>query len=146
MALTFGLLCSFFVLALIVRSVIKLNICALCVAVSGTWIVLLVRYTLTGTSDPVAIGILLGGSAVGGMYYISARLPERFHILKFPFLITAFWIIYRILQIPSGGNINKEIITLLTLWLVFGIVFAAHKKKSRLRGIAKTLIACCREW
>jgi len=74
-----------FALLIGLRSLFNLKICALCGAVSATWIVLLVMFYTGIFNNPIILGILMGGSVVGTMYLLEQKLPERFQIFKLPF-------------------------------------------------------------
>ena len=57
-----------FLIFLGVREWSGFKVCALCAAVSTTWLILLAWWGLGGGVDPLLIGILMGGSAVGVLY------------------------------------------------------------------------------
>jgi hypothetical protein len=65
----------------IIGKIIGKKPCAICSAVSLTWLGSLVLKFLGFPADNLLIGILMGGSVVGGMYY----LEEKFHEKKWSF-------------------------------------------------------------
>lgn len=132
-----------FILFVALRSIFKMHICALCAAVSTTWILLLALLYTGREIDPILIGILMGGSAVGLMYYLENKIPERYHIFKFPFLITLVLPIYLLLAQDTGNS--RLYIGLASLWTVFiALYFLRHRKN--FKSTVKRLIECCKNW
>lgn len=140
---TIIVLTTLFILFIALRSIFKMHICALCAAVSTTWILLLALLYTGKEIDPILIGILMGGSAVGLMYYLEDKLPERYHIFKFPFLITLILLIYLLLAQDAGGS--RFYIDLTSLWAVF-IVLYFLRHRQIFEGAIKQLIECCKNW
>lgn len=70
-----------------------LKFCAICSAVSLTWLGLLGAYFLNFHQDILLIGILMGGSVVGLMYQLEKYFKNK--------QLTNFWLI-RILLISFG--------------------------------------------
>ncbi len=132
-----------FFLALLLKMYFK-NLCAICFAVSVIWMVGLLLYFLYPNIvfiDPIILSFLMGGSAVGGMYYLGSILPEKYYVFKLPFLLTAFAFIYSII------NTKLDIVTvflILTLWIVF-LTFFLFKNNST-KNIFKRIIECCKNW
>jgi len=139
----FSLLVGFFLLGILARKITGKNICALCGAVSLTWVTMLVMYWLGKDVDLLILGVLMGGSAVGFMYYLGTKVPEKCEILKFPFLLTLFWIFYRVLR--GFEDVATESIILTGLWIIFGSIFLLYTN-NQLRAIGKKLIECCKNW
>ncbi len=144
MTLTLLLLVSFFAGSVIFRKTSSVKVCAICSAVSLTWLVLLLILWTKGSVDPLILGILMGGSAVGAMYYLSAKIPERYQLLKFPFLVSLFWVAFRVVR-GIEAAILKEIILLGGMWIIFGAIFLLYQH-NRLRDIGKRLMECCKDW
>lgn len=144
MTLTLPLLVGFFVVSVLFLKIIKVKLCAICSAVSLTWLVLLSIHWTRGGIDPLILGILMGGSAVGTMYYLSAKVPEKYQLLKFPFLISLFWVVFRIIE-GVAGSIFQEVIILGGIWVMFGVIFLLYQN-NRLKEIGKRLIECCKNW
>ena len=132
-----------FILFIALRSIFKMQICALCAAVSTTWILLLALLYMGKGIDPLVIGILMGGSAVGLMYYLENKLPEKYHLLKFPFLITLILLIYLLLAQDTDKSIFYTYLA--AMWVVFiALYFLRHRKG--FRDTVKKLIECCKNW
>lgn len=131
-----------FVIMIVLLRPLGFRVCALCAAVSGTWILLLIL-TATGTfKEPLLIAILMGESAVGLMSLMTKRLPW-FEIFRLPFLLTLTWIIARIVGVQGGNMII--ISTLAVLWIIT-ILIHATRHAPRVGAAWKRLAACCRNW
>jgi len=133
-----------FVFYIVLRFALKLKVCALCAAVSTTWLGLLVMKLSGFDVDPLIISILMGGSAVGIMYLLEKKMPEKYGILKFPFLLTLFAFTYIILTDFKEGPLIYLII--LSLWIVFLTVFLTTGKIGVFKNIGKKLVECCKNW
>lgn len=120
------------------------NLCALCFAISGAWIVGLVALSVggLGTPDALSVGILMGGSAVGSMYYLSSRLPRKYQLFKLPYIVTALACIYVVLT-------QQSIAVLATvtgvMWAVFIFLYVLRNNTRFKKGI-NSIIACCKNW
>jgi len=133
-----------FVLYAVFKFTLGLKVCALCAAVSTTWLGLLVMRLIGFEIDSLVIGILMGGSAVGIMYLLEKNIPKTYGILKFPFLMTLFTFIYVFLTDFTEGSITYFMI--LSLWVVFLIIFFMQKSGGAFKKIANQLMTCCKNW
>ncbi len=95
-----------FVFYIVLRFALKLKVCALCAAVSTTWFGLLAMKLSGFDADPLIIGILMGGSAVGIMYLLEKKMSEKYSILKFPFLLSLFAFTYIVLTDFKEGPLT----------------------------------------
>lgn len=139
-----SLLIGFFFLGLLVRNSVYKNLCALCLSVSLTWLVLLSGYWLNSSGDPVLLGLLLGGSTVGGIYYLSAKTDKKYQIFKFPLLISFFWVAYQLI-VGLSAVLLQEVLFLLGLWVFFIIVFIFYTNQ-KWQNLGKRIIECCKNW
>jgi hypothetical protein len=131
-----------FVLLVGLRSLFNLKICALCGAVSSTWIVLLVMFYVGIFNNPVLLGILMGGSIVGVMYLLEQKLPERFQIFKLPFFLTFVSATY--FAILQSFAFEVAVIPFL-LWVCMGAIYAGRNINS-LKTLGRRIIECCKNW
>jgi len=70
----------FFIFVLIkdsIYKITKINICAICAAVSITWISLIIMKLLGYIIDNIIIAILMGQSIVGIMYYLDKKMKNK---------------------------------------------------------------------
>jgi len=131
-----------FVLLIGLQSLFNLKICALCGAVSSTWIVLLVMFYVGIFNNPVLLGILMGGSVVGAMYLLEQKLPERFQIFKLQFFLTFISATY--FAILQSFAFEVAAIPLL-LWVFMGAIYAGRNITS-LKNLGRKIIECCKNW
>src|SRR3989304_9072472 len=82
-----------FFLFLIMRNLSK-KICAICLAVSLSWIILLTFYFWGYFLDKTIIAILMGMSVLGLFY----MFYEELSVFKLPFILTLVFIVYSILE------------------------------------------------
>lgn len=112
------------------------ELCAICFAVLLAWII-----GLAIGFDPLILGMLMGGSAVGLLYYLGKRLPERFHVFKLPYLLTALTLIFLVLK--------KEVepvsfLTLAGIWILFAFLY--FSRDGGAREWFRKMVECCRNW
>ncbi|MCR4260908.1 MAG: hypothetical protein NUV96_01000 [Candidatus Colwellbacteria bacterium] len=141
---TLIILTILFVLYTLFRFVLGLKVCALCAAVSTTWLGLLVMRLIGFEIDPLIIGIFMGGSAVGIMYLLEKKMSKDYGIFKFPFLLTLFAFIYLVLTDFREGSAIYLIV--LSLWIVFLTLFLVGGSAKIFKEIGKKLIECCKNW
>lgn len=131
-----------FALLVGLRSLFNLKICALCGAVSTTWIVLLVMFYGSVFNDSIILGVLMGGSVVGAMYLLEQKLPEHFQIFKLPFFLTFVSVAY--LALMRSFTIEVVVIPVL-LWVCMGAIYAGRNIAS-LKTLGRKIIECCKNW
>lgn len=143
MSLVLLLLIAFFVASIVAQKISGKIFCAICVSVSLTWLILLVMYFNSYRIDPLILGILMGGSAVGLMYYLF-RENNPFQIFKFPFLVFSFWLIYLLVGDLRGG-LSRDLLIVGALWLVFIIVYFFNEN-GYWKEWSRRIIECCKNW
>lgn len=127
---------------LFLRAYTSFRICALCAATALTWMTLLVIDVAFISVDPVIIGILMGGSVVGLMYFLEEKFHPRYQIFKLPYLITTLSIVYVLL----GGEITSILLILLIgLWVIFSLLYLMRNSEG-LRKSIQHIIECCKNW
>jgi len=132
----------YFILFLVLRTYFS-KVCALCGAVSMTWVTGVLYWLITRTYiiDQLWLAMLMGGSAVGFIYYVSSKSKSKIDFFKFPLLVTFFVAIYFILE--KSFHLNMAIYVVV-LWLLFLIVYILRNKKSM--SIFKKIVECCKNW
>lgn len=123
------------------------NLCALCFAVFAAWLTGLLSPAVKNFMDPslfdnTALGILMGGSAVGSMYFLFSKLSEEKQLLKLPFLVTLFALVYVALTFSFSWFLAAVIAA---LWLAFFALYAG-RNAPRLKEAARRVIECCKNW
>lgn len=132
-----------FAFLLLIKNFTTWRFCVLCVAVSLTWIGLLILRELGYVDQPLVLGVLMGESAFGAYHLADKKAPPAWHVFRLPFLLTATSIALVVLSpsVPLG----LLIIFLASLWIVIAVIFV-QRDHDRLHTIAKRLIACCKDW
>lgn len=134
---------GWFLLLLLFKSASGWKFCVACVATGSTWMALLIIRAAGVSFDPLFIGILMGESIVGLYYLLEKRLDERWHIFRWPYLITTATAAY--LTLGSRDSMMPTVAFIVLMWLAFGAVYAARHTPAA-KKIADRLIACCRDW
>lgn len=139
------LIVAFFPVGILLRKMFP-HLCALCFAAFGTWLIGLVYVALNGAEalgiNSVSLGILMGGSAVGSMYYLFSKLSEEKQLFKLPYLITAFALVYAVLM--------REVVVEIAIgvgivWLAFFALHGSRNVVAFKKGIQQ-IIECCKNW
>jgi hypothetical protein len=77
------------------------KVCAICTAVSLTWLGLLIGYLLGWHNEIAWVGILMGGSVVGLMYKLDNYWQKNNYsgtwLLKLTIVVFGFWLVYVII-------------------------------------------------
>ncbi len=120
----------------------KLIFCAVCMAVSLTWITLLALYYLGIFQNQLLIALFMGETVLGVFYLARDRFGKSFELFQLPLLLTLITAAYLLLSIP--GDLMQVAALLALLWAVFLLVFLSRKNR-RLRLLVRELINCCRQ-
>lgn len=139
----FSLVTTLFFVLLAVKSFFKLKFCVICASVSLSWIVLLILFYAGIFYERILLGLLIGQSIVGMYYLLEKKLAEKFRFFRLPFLLSATLIGY-VLLIPAE-SVWYALGFLILIWLLFGSVFYL-RSSVYLRGFAKKILECCKNW
>lgn len=142
---TFLLLSSIvgvFILILFLQRYLPWRTCAICIAVSLTWIVSLGLFHLGYLESQLLIALLMGQSILGVYYLVESRVKDHYLTLRVPFLLTATYLGYIGLTLELNLYI---VLLLLILWAIGGSILA-FRHQPRFRATAQKLIDCCRNW
>ena len=112
------------------------DLCAICSAVMLVWVI-----GLFFGFNPLILGILMGGSAIGFMYYLGSKWPEKFNVFKLPYLLTAFTLIYFVLVKEFDA---ASMLALAGVWLLFGALFIFRNGGAA--GWFEKVVGCCKNW
>ena len=124
---------------LLVRNVLMRRLCALCMSISGSWLILLLLYKLDRFHDPVLLALLMGQSVTGAFYFLQRKLARSLRVFTLPFILTstvlAYWIVGGIVAVlPVFGF-------LFLLWVAGYILFVANRDKGS--RVTRAAITCC---
>lgn len=136
-ALFFGIL----LLKLLIPQWFQKPRCALCIAVSLTWVALLTLNFLGLFRDTLLIAVLMGQSTVGVFYLLEAKVAERFTLFRLPFLLTLTALAYMILM---RTMVVSALLSLISLWVLFALIFLFRDGAAQVWF--KKILDCCRRW
>ncbi|MBI2464418.1 hypothetical protein HYV57_05675 [Candidatus Peregrinibacteria bacterium] len=134
---------AIFVAGIAAQSFLRLRFCAVCVAVSGTWLLLLSFRFFGYNVNSTLIGVLMGESVVGLYYLLEKKAPVKWQLFRWPFIITMTVIVYLSIGIRDG--VIMAMTFLAFLWLVFTGIYL-FQNHPNMQKIMERLIACCRDW
>ncbi len=141
--MAFLLVIVLFAVLLTVKKFIKKNFCVICLAVSLSWMSLLVLYYLGLYGSVFIIALLMGHTSLG-VYYIAEKKAEReFLVFRLPFLLTLMLIMVTLLE-PALVEASL-VLALGVVWLVFVMLYAWRNVKW-VRNMATRVIECCGNW
>lgn len=134
----FGGIGMLFFAWLLVKSLTKSQgLCAICAAVSTSWLVLLGLRFFKLYENELLLAILLGASATGGYYWLSRH--RRLGIFKFPIFLSLVIGVYLI----ARWQIDLGLLLLAgATWLLFWFFSFGSLNK----GFLKKVIECCKNW
>ena len=141
--LALGSITALFVLFLVGKTMVKKEFCAVCAAVSVTWIGLLILYYIGSFSDTTLIAILLGQTVVGIFYVVEKKVPSSLTVFRLPFLLTLTVLGYFLLSVPEGYW--KVMVFLLFLWIFFIGLYVYNRNKV-VNKLVRKIIDCCKKW
>src|SRR3989338_1721643 len=141
--LALGSITALFVLFLVGKTMVKKEFCAVCAAVSVTWIGLLILYYIGSFSDTTLIAILLGQTVVGIFYVVEKKVPSSLTVFRLPFLLTLTVLGYFLLSVPEGYG--KVMVFLLFLWIFFIGLYVYNRNKV-VNKLVRKIIDCCKKW
>jgi len=139
----FATIIGLFVLLLGVKSLIRRDFCALCGAVSITWLAFLALAYSGQFENRFIIGVLMGQSVIGVFYYLNGRVSSEWKIFSLPFVLSLTFIASALL----GGQVwaSSALLLLGGLWVAALAVFLL-RRYPRISALAKKAIECCKNW
>ncbi len=117
------------------------KICAICLAVSGTWILLLVLSGIGQVQDKIIIALLLGQTITGIFYFLEKKVADQWKIFRLPLLLTLFTGGYFVI----AWTIWPEIWFIIVLWLIFSTIYL-YRANHFFRLWSQKIMECCRRW
>lgn len=116
--------------------------CTICLAVSGSWIILLFSNKTNLIDNQIIIGILMGQSSLGVYYLIEKRVNKNLLIFRLPMLLTLIFSVYTIIT----GELKLDGLLLnLAIWVV-GIFLYVYRSHPSFKSRIKALVDCCGNW
>jgi len=118
------------------------KICSICLAISVTWISLLVLYHLDKFNNVLFIAILMGMTILGIFYTLERKVKKELTFFRLPFLLTLILFFYYLITLE---NLFKESVFVLALWIFFIIIYH-YRENPGFRGYVDKIIECCKKW
>lgn len=143
-AIVLLLIISFFVILLALKKVLssKLKVCVVCLAVSLTWILLLILKLSGYIEDLLAVAVLMGQSSLGVYYLIERRAPKRLLVFRLPVLLTLTMMVFTV--VSMNWYLDAWLL-ILAVWLVIGFLYL-YRTSVWAKDKIKALIECCSDW
>lgn len=125
---------------LVIKSFVRKEFCAICSAVSLTWMFLLFLHWFGKFDDSVLIALLVGQSVLGIFYLAEKKSFDALKIFRLPFLLSLIFMAYSLIVL----FIDLAVLELLVgLWIIFGAIFL-YRKNSRMKLFVDKIVACCK--
>ncbi len=133
-----------FVTLLIVKKIAPeiVKICAICVAVSLTWVSLLALSIFGYIDDMLIIGILMGQSSLGIYYLLEKKSPKDLLVFRLPVLLTLTLLVFTVV---SASWYLDAWLLVLVIWLGVGLLYV-YRNSEWAKGKVKSMIECCSDW
>jgi hypothetical protein len=142
LTLTLLLIIIIFLAVISIKFLSKIKLCALCSAVSLTWVSLTILFYLGFPINPIIIALLIGGTAAGLTNKISTMVPDRYLIFKLPFYLI---FIFGAFLLTTKKFIQSSFWIVLVL-LIISILIYWHRNSKNMLNIFNKIINCCKNW
>ncbi len=129
---------AFFVI-LLIKVLIKKEFCAICAAVSLTWVFLIVLNKMSLFDDKTFIAVLMGQSVLGIFYLAEKKAANNLKFFRLPFLLSLTFLAYFVI----GEFVFSVAKLLLALWLFFLAIFL-YRHNAKVNVFVEKIIACCK--
>ena len=138
-----------------IQTKLPFNVCAICIAVTTTWLILIVMWFFGVYVSLILLAILMGMSISGIMYklekFFSKKKLNNFWIIRIVIVVGCMYSVYALLNkqwnllvlIAILGLILVSIFSLLFQGTTHGDVITEQKKLGRKSSIIKRLDDCC---
>lgn len=124
------------------KSSLNLKVCSICLAVSASWIVLLVLRALGLIEADLLIALLMGESVVGGYYLFERKAKSEWLVFRLPLLLS---LSYGAFSVVAGELFIQAGIVVLGIWLLHATLFY-YRHHPNLKDKIDKLVACCSRW
>jgi len=131
-----------FIILLLIKVSVSWRFCAICLAVSLTWLGLLIAYHSGQFNNGLLLALLMGQSVAGIYYLLEKRAPRRWLVFRLPAILSLTALFYSGLTLDFYWPAWS---LLAALWSIAGVIYA-YRTRPKLKLVAKKLIACCGDW
>lgn len=142
----FGIIILFFILLGVKQffnGKFKREFCAICFAVSLTWVFLFFLYFKGIFLDKTLLALLMGMSGLGVFYLWEKSVRKNFRLFRLPLFLTIILILYLLIEGASG--LSGVFYLTFGLWAFFFLIYSFRENK-KIRKFAKKIVECCKEW
>src|SRR3989338_1605741 len=117
---------SIFFISLLIKSFLPLknqkNFCAICIAVSLTWLIFLIASWLNIFSNRIILAILMGQSSLAIFYILDKKQALQF--FKLPLLLTLIIIPYALIAPSQIKELIPPLLLVAGLSIIFLLIFS----------------------
>ena len=117
--------------------------CAICGAVTLTWVTLLILYWKGIFSDIMIIAILMGESSLAIYYLFDTKAKEEWKFFRLPFLLSLVTLFYFLITL---SKVMQSLFFLTGLWVIFLIIYAFRYKSVVVESFMSSVMECCKRW
>ncbi len=136
------------VIAVPVKKLLKIDICAICAAVSSTWIALLALYYAGYRIDPLMPAILMGQSVTGLMYLYERRVrklgfkwPLAFRIF---FPVAGTLLVYAAVSRAMTTEVYASAVVVAAAAVILALAIVVFGKfNKQVMAVIRKLEECC---
>ncbi len=133
---------TIYLFLLLLKSKRQTRICAICLAVSLTWVGLLAAYHMGLFGNGILLGLLMGQSITGIYYLLEKHAPEPLLLFRLPLLLSLTYFFYSALTLQAH---LWAALFLAGIWLC-GLLLYTHQTNPRVRKVTQKIIDCCANW
>ncbi len=131
-----------FYAGLVIKPLLKLSFCTICLAVSMTWLSLLFLRQVGFFDNDLILAILLGQSVVGGYYLWERQAKKSMLIFRLPVLLTLTYAAWTLLLLKLDLSLFG---VTATIWIIH-ILLYNYRTRDGVKTYVDKIIACCARW
>jgi len=133
----------FVVLLLVKKTASKtVKICAVCLAVTISWVSLLAMLSIGYIDDELVVGILMGQSSLGVYYLLEKKVPSELLVFRLPTLLTLTLLVFT--AVSATWQVDAWLLVGV-IWFVVGLLYF-YRNNEWAKGKVKSMIECCSDW
>lgn len=133
-----------FFLFLILQHFFHKKFCAICAAVSCSWLLFMILSYRGLFQNQILLALLVGQTTVGIFYLLEKKMKEKNLLFRLPILLSLTFLGYSFFSFPDKNSI-VTIIFLAVLWILFLIIYLWRTSQT-FKSFADKIIACCKNW
>ena len=131
-----------FYVGLLIKPLLKMKFCTICLAVSLTWLSLFALRQLGLFDNDLILAILLGQSVVGGYYLWERRAEAGALVFRLPVILALTFGAWTLLLLELDLSLLGVVIV---VWIVHGLLYN-YRTREGVKTYVDKIIACCSKW